>query len=89
MNTGKAVWYTIVGLVLVGGGYLAYQQFAWNKKRALGYLRRARSWDDTTTTNASKFDEGYLVAWAKSHKKGSESFEYQGKTYNSVSGKAL
>jgi hypothetical protein len=34
------------------------------------------------------FDKPYLKAWAKAARKGQETFEYQGKTYNTQGGSA-
>lgn len=84
MKTGKVVMWSIVTLVIVGGGYFAYQKFAWNKKRAIKILAKY-----TNLPESSFADQGeqYLIARAKAVQGNMDEFKFEGKNYDTKTGK--
>ena len=73
-------------LTVVAVGYAAYYFLLWDKKafyakKIVGAGKHGNEGDLKT------LGEGYLTEWYKAVKKGSDSFTFEGKTYNTQGGK--
>jgi hypothetical protein len=90
MNAGKIAFWTIAGLVVAGGAYWAYNSLGggMSKEDALQYLSNTKGWSTDQSKFYSTTDTGYLVEWAKAVKGGSGAFSFNGKKYDSQTGRA-
>ena len=84
MNSKKILW-VFVSLTVVAGAYIAYKRFYWNKSKAIKYIKAK----DTGSKEADlqSLGEGYLIARAKAIQAGRDTYQYEGLTYNTDTGK--
>lgn len=84
--------YIVSGLIVLVGGYFIYDKFykvtPKTKEESIGIIVTTKSHLNADNI-LSTFEDGYLIAWANAIEKGNKTFNYKGKTYNIVGGKAL
>lgn len=75
---------TVVTVLAVG--YAAYYFLLWDKK-AFYAKKIVAAGKHGSESDLKTLGEGYLKEWYKSVKKGSDSFTFEGKTYNTQGGR--
>lgn len=84
--------YIVSGLIVLVGGYFIYDKFykvtPKTKEESIGIIVTTKSHLNADNI-LSTFEDGYLIAWANAIEKGNKTFNYKGKTYNIIGGKAL
>ena len=84
--------YIVSGLIVLVGGYFIYDKFykvtPKTKEESIGIIVTTKSHLNADNI-LSTFEDGYLIAWANAIEKGNKTFNYKGKSYNVVGGKAL
>lgn len=83
--------YIVSGLIVLVGGLFIYNKFykvtPRTKEESINVIVLSKNHlnkDNILNT----FEDGYLMAWANAIEKGNKTFNYQGKSYNIVGGKA-
>ncbi len=76
---------TVVTVLAVG--YAAYYFLLWDKKAFYAKKIEAAGKHGSASSLIQILGEDFLKQWYKAVKKGSDSFLYQGKTYNTQGGK--
>jgi hypothetical protein len=73
----------LVVVVVLGVGYFAYKKFLKpdNKKVVTKYLDATYGVDEKHKTFVNNADKGYIDTWANAINKGSNTFDYDGKTF--------
>lgn len=84
--------YIVSGLIVLVGGLFIYNKFykvtPRTKEESINVIVLSKNHlnkDNILNT----FEDGYLMAWANAIEKGNKTFNYQGKSYNIVGGKAI
>lgn len=84
--------YIVSGLIVLVGGYFIYNKFykttPKTKEESIGIIVATKNHLNTDNI-LNSFEDGYLMAWANAIEKGNKTFNYKGKSYNVVGGKAL
>lgn len=77
----------VVGVVLALG-YVAYKKFGKpdSRKVLINYLNATFGADSKHTDFINNADMGYVESWSKALMNGQDTFEYNGKTYNTKGG---
>lgn len=76
----------VIGILVLGTAtYFLYRN---NKKRYANMIIKANGTSGTLPWLMT-LDEGFLKAWAKGLKAGTDTFPYNGKNYNTQGGKAV
>ena len=82
MKAGKTLtWIAIYGVVAYGAYHFFFSKAAYARQIV------SRGKYGSGVEALKSFDMAYLRAWAKAAKANRETFDYQGKTYNTQGGK--
>jgi hypothetical protein len=77
----------LIAVLVVGSiGYYAYMKAYGSKHKYAKQIIKAGNSSNMAVLHT--FGEGYLKEWAKASKRGTTTFTYEGKTYNTQGGKA-
>lgn len=84
--------YIVSGLIVLVGGLFIYNKFykvtPRTKEESINVIVLSKNHlnkDNILNT----FEDGYLMAWANAIEKGNKTFNYKGKSYNIIGGKAI
>lgn len=84
--------YIVSGLIVLVGGLFIYNKFykvtPRTKEESINIIVLSKNHlnkDNILDT----FQDGYLMAWANAIEKGNKTFNFQGKSYNIIGGKAI
>lgn len=79
----------IIAVLLVTGiGYFAYMKLYGRKHKFAKKIIETGNYSSSGMVVLHSFDENYLKEWAKAAKKGTPTFSYQNKIFNTKGGTA-
>jgi hypothetical protein len=79
---------TIVVGIVIALGYLVYKKFGKpdSRKVLINYLNATFGADSKHTDFINNAEKGYVESWSNALMNGKDTFEYNGKTYNTKGG---
>lgn len=80
--------YIIIGIVLTILAALGYWYFFIRMTKEKAIYTLVEGGMHSNAESLQSLEESYLIAWAKAFKKGQETFQDKGKTYNTKGGRA-
>jgi hypothetical protein len=83
MKKNTLVWIAVYGLVAYGSYYAFFSKTAYAKK----IIKAGKS--NQSLQDLKIFDMAFLRAWSKAAGQNTQTFDYNGKTYNTQGGKAV
>ena len=83
MKKSTFVWIAVYGVVAYGAYYMYFSKTAYAKK----IIKADKS--KQSLEDLKSFDMAFLRAWSKAAGQNTQTFDYNGKTYNTQGGRAV